>query len=79
MPCSIAHKPDDRLNDEPGNGGGQPQNGYFFGPSSESFENPADVGILQRKSELNSEKAETQVPDLPKAQAGLGLREGVIH
>jgi hypothetical protein len=48
----------------------------IVGIGAQRGKDAADVGVLQRKAELNAEKAEAHVPQLPERQYGL---TGRVH
>jgi hypothetical protein len=65
-PGVVAGVADDGLHDESGQRSGQPQNRYLVSPRSEVFIDGAHVRHLQAPAELDAEKTETHVPDLPE-------------
>jgi hypothetical protein len=71
VPGIVAEVADQRLHQQAGDGGGQPQDGQLVHFRTQGGKDAAGVGVLQRKAELDAEKAEAHVPELPKAQPGL--------
>src|SRR5690242_13954931 len=67
---------DDRLHDQAGQRRGDPQHRDLFHRGAERLEDAADVGGLQREAELDAEKSETHVPDLPERQFGFAIHGG---
>ena len=55
---------DERLDDETGERGGEPQDGDLVGARAKILVNGAHVRHLQVPAELDSEEAEAHVPDL---------------
>ena len=76
MPGFIAHIADDRLDQQAGNGSGNPEDGDLFNGSAEDLENTADIGILQGESKLDAKKAKTQIPYLPKTELRFAIHSG---
>ena len=68
-PRPVAHVPDDRLDDQAGQRRCQPEDRNLVRLRAKVLVDGAHVGHLQRPAELNSEKSETHVPDLPERQA----------
>src|SRR5450631_368492 len=60
--------PDDRLHDQSSQGRGQPKNRYLVGACPQVFVDGAHIGHLQSPAELDAQKAEAHVPDLPESQ-----------
>src|SRR5208337_1727725 len=69
-PEAIAGLADQRLDDHPGDGRGQPQDGQGIGIRAEVAVNGAHVGHLEAPAELDAKKAEAHVPDLPERKPG---------
>ena len=72
MPGVVAQVADHRLHQQAGDGRGQPEQRQVFQSRTEGGEDPAGVGVLQREAELDAEKAEAHIPELPERQPGLG-------
>jgi len=53
---------DHRLDEQPGQRRGDPEKGEILFGRAHRLEDPADIGILQRKADLNAEKAERGIP-----------------
>jgi len=70
-PGPIAHVADNRLNDQAGQGSGQPQQRQLICPRTKIFVDRAHVGELEIPAELDSEKPYAHVDDLPSVQARL--------
>jgi hypothetical protein len=58
-------------NDQAGHRRGDPEDGDVFYFRPQGLKDAADVGVLQRKAELDAQKTETHVPDLPEAEPRL--------
>jgi hypothetical protein len=71
VPGVVAQVADDGLHQQAGDRRGQPEQGKIVGIGAQRGENAADVGVLQRETELNAEEAEAHVPQLPERQYGL--------
>src|SRR5690606_14075272 len=66
-PGSVAHMADHRLDQQPGERRRDPQAGQFLDILPERLEDAAHIGVLQRKADLDAEKAEADVPQAGKA------------
>ena len=63
---------DQRLNQNPVRGRGNPQRGNVDRDLAPSVsKDAADIGVLQAQSELQAQKSETHIPDLPEGYARL--------
>jgi hypothetical protein len=69
---------DDGLNDQAGDGCGDPEDGDILNPRTERLKNTAHIGILEGEAKLNAEKPETHVPDLPKGKVSLFHADGSL-
>ncbi len=58
---------DDRLDEQAGERRGDPERGQRFEFGAERLEDAAHIGILQREADLDSQKAEADVPQAAKA------------
>ena len=65
-PRSVAGVANEGLDDEAAQGGGEPEQREAIRRGSEDFIDGAHVGQLQAEAELDAEKAEGHVPDLPE-------------
>ena len=65
-PGAVGEHSHDRLDDESGNRGCEPEIAEMAEVSSERLENAGCVGILQGISNLHSEESEAEIPYLPK-------------
>jgi hypothetical protein len=65
-PGAVAGQADDRLHQQSRQRRGQPQNRDLIGPRAQVFVDGAHVCHLQSPTELDTEKAETQIPNLPE-------------
>ncbi len=63
----IAGLADNRLHQQAGQRSGQPEDRDLIGARAEIFVDGAHVGHLQAPAELDAEKTEAHVPDLPEA------------
>ena len=61
---------DNRLNDQSRHRRRNPQDRNIIDLRAKGLKNPADIGILQSKAELDAEKSKTHIPDLPEMQPG---------
>ena len=68
IPGAVAHVSDDRLHDQAGDRGRNPQDGQILDFRTQRLEDPADVGILQGEAKLDAEESKTHVPDLPEVE-----------
>ena len=62
---------DDGLHKQSGERRGEPENRNLIGMGAEVFVDGAHVGHLQAPAELDAEKAEAHVPDLPEVSRRL--------
>ena len=72
-PGAVAQIADDGLHHQPGEGRRRPEQRQAVHVRAQSLEDAAGVGVLQGEPELNAEKAEAQIPDLPETQQRLFL------
>ncbi len=72
-PGAVRVVADDRLHDQSGQWRGDPQDRDVLDLCAQGLEDAADVGVLQRESELDAEEAEAHVPDLPERQFGFAV------
>ena len=70
MPGAVAHRADDRLHDQSGQRSRQPQQRELALVRSEVFVDRRHVPHLQPPAELDAEKSEGHVPDLPEGEVG---------
>jgi len=63
VPGAIAEVANDGLDDEAGDGGGEPKEGKGRFGSAEVFVDRAHVAHLEAPSELDAKEAERHVPD----------------
>ena len=75
-PGAVREIADDRLHQESGQWRCNPECGDVVDAGSEGLEDPADVCVLQRKAELQAEKAETHIPYLPERQRRMRASAG---
>src|ERR1041385_8749991 len=68
-PGAIAHRADDRLDDQSCERCCKPEYRKMIGICAELLVDAAHIAELQAPAELNTKKSETHVPDLPEAQA----------
>src|SRR5258705_6384330 len=66
---AVAQGADGGLHEQPGQRGGEPQDGDLVPVGAKVFVDGAHVGHLARPADLDAQKAEAHVPDLPEAQA----------
>ena len=69
-PGLVAEMPDDRLDQQPGQGRGDPQDREIVDLGTEGLEDPADIAVLEGKADLDTEESDAHVPDGELAQAG---------
>jgi hypothetical protein len=69
VPGVVAEVADHRLHQQAGDGCGEPEYGQIVERGTERGEDAAGIGVLQREAELDAEKAEAHVPQLPERQA----------
>ena len=67
-PGAVGQVAHDRLDDQPGQRGGDPQQRDLVHLRAEGLEDPADVRVLQCEAELDAQEPEAHVPDLPERQ-----------
>jgi malonyl CoA-acyl carrier protein transacylase len=63
--------PDHRLHQQPGQRRGHPQHRQTFDPAAQRLEHPAHIGVLQRKTDLDAEKADAEATQAEKGPARL--------
>src|SRR6185295_11334047 len=68
VPCPIAHRTDDRLNQQTCYRACQPQVGYLVGLRAQIRIDAAHVGELQTPAELYTQEPKAHVPYLPETQ-----------
>ena len=66
IPGAVGIVANDGLHDQPGQRRGDPQARDLVHLRAQGLEDAADVGVLQRESELDAEEPEAHVPDLPE-------------
>jgi hypothetical protein len=64
--------PDDGLYDKTDDGGYQPKIWQFLYVCAKGLKDTAGVPVLKGEPELNAQKPETHVPDLPEGKAWFG-------
>jgi len=67
-PGAIGQVAHDRLHQQSGQRRGDPQQRNRLHVRAQRLEDAADVGVLQRKAELDAKEAETHVPYLPERE-----------
>ena len=67
-PGAVGKEPDDGLDDQAGDGSGQPEVAQVREIGAQRLEDGGGIGVLQRIADLNPEEAEAEVPYLPKGQ-----------
>src|SRR5690606_15309751 len=65
---AVGQVADDRLHEQPGEGGGDPQQRELVHLRAEGLEDPADVRVLQCEAELDAQAPEAHVPDVTERQ-----------
>jgi hypothetical protein len=65
-----------RLHDQPGERGGDPEDGNVINPGTQGLENPGNIRVLQSKPELYAQESKAHVPNLPETQVWLTGRNG---
>ena len=88
-PRSVAQRTDDRLHEQAGHRGGEPEQRHLVGTGAEPLVDGRHVGELQPPAELDAEEAVAHVEQLPEAQprshhrgiheVTLRSRIGVVH
>ena len=72
-PGAVAHRADDRLDDETGERRRQPEPGNLIIRRSQIFVDGAHVGHLQAPAELDAQKTKAHVPDFREGQGAQGF------
>ncbi len=70
-PGAVAGLADERLDEQAGERGGEPQDGNLVRRCAEILIDGAHVGELQRPAKLDAQEAEVHVPDLRERLPGL--------
>src|SRR5205085_10650497 len=68
IPRPVAHRADDWLHEQTRDWPREPEDRYLVRVRAELRIDRAHVGELQAPAELDAEKAEAHIPDLPEAQ-----------
>ncbi len=71
VPGAIAKITDDWLNQQARDRRSHPEDGNIFDGSAERFKNAGNIGVLQGKPKLNTQKAKAHVPDFPETELRL--------
>jgi hypothetical protein len=73
---------DDRLDEQPRRGAGDPQDGEIVELGAQRLEDAAGIDVLQAPDDLDAEQTEAHVPDLQQAEPparGPGTGHGVTR
>ena len=70
-PGAVRVVADQRLDDQSGDGAGQPQQRNAIETGAEILEDARGIGLRQRESELDAERAQADLADLPGGEMGL--------
>ena len=71
QPGAIRQMADNRLDEQPGQRRRHPQRGQIVDTAAQRLEHPAHIGVLQRKPDLDAEKAHADATQAKKGPARL--------